>query len=78
MNDKQFTFGQAITVSALVGAGAYAAYKYDLLPKKVAAYGALGIIGFSFIATEVSAISDGLPIVLGGAGVVAIAFLLLK
>jgi hypothetical protein len=70
-------FNQAMVVSAVAGAGAYAAYKFNVLPKKVAAYGAMGIIGLSLVAVASDSLADDIPWVLGGAGIVALAYFLL-
>lgn len=74
---EPFTFGQAVTISAITGAGMYAAWKYNVLPKKVAAYTAIGIIGLSFVAVESQALSNTIPYVIGGAAVIGLGILLI-
>lgn len=75
--DHHFDVNDAFVVSAIIGAGAYLAYKNNLLPKNVVTYGAGGIIALSFVAAELDAIGGTLPIVIGGVGAIALAFFLL-
>lgn len=73
---QTFTAQNALLTSAIAGAGAYAAYKYNLIPKKVAAYGALGIIALSIVATEAETLSNSLPTIFGGVLVIGVLVLI--
>lgn len=51
----------AFLISALSGAVAYGAYKYNLVPKRIAIYGGLGLVALSILAVEFDSISNDLP-----------------
>jgi hypothetical protein len=77
MNSDSQRLTNALIVSGLAMGTAYVAYKYAGLPQKYALYGALSITGGALAIAELGTLSDALPYLFVGGGIIAVIAILL-
>jgi hypothetical protein len=67
-SESQQRFNNAFLVSGIAIGGAFVAYKYAGLDKKIAVYTGLGVTLGSLVIAELGTLSDSMPYLLAGGG----------
>jgi uncharacterized membrane protein YfcA len=75
--NSQDRFNNAYIVSGVALGGAYAAYKFGSVDKKVAIYIGLGVTLGSLVVAELGDLSSSIPYLLAGGGSLALLMFLI-